>query len=280
MVDGRGIGPGDGRCVLVVVAHADDATLFLGGTVARWTASGWRVVLVRATDDAYDSVGSDVASTVSANAVELADAAGILGVHQVVELGHRTDALGDASEVALREQIIRQVRTHRPYALVTFDPYSGFGEDNLDHVVVARATDESFWTSQFDLHHPEHIDDGLEPHGCFERWYFGRPVGEVTDVVDIADTLDRKIDAACAHRTMLTNWANQLRLQARTGGWSLPVVDEVLATGDVRPLAEQLVRAGAARTGARHGLAAAEEFRVVRFGGMEALLEQHGRRLA
>jgi LmbE family N-acetylglucosaminyl deacetylase len=268
--------PGDGRTILVVIAHADDLALFIGGTVARWSDAGWRVVVVRVTDDRWDSVGLSEEETIAANAAELRSAAAILGVADIVELGHPTDRLGDASEVALREQIIRQVRLRRPYALVTFDPYSLYGEDNLDHKVVAAATDEAFWTSQFDKHHPEHLGEGLRPHGCFERWYFGRPVGDVTDIVDITSTLDRKVAAACAHRTMMTNFANQLVLQASTGGWDLPMARDVAEGGDVRAFLEPLVRGGAARTGERHGGAPVEEFRIVRFGGLQALLDAKG----
>jgi LmbE family N-acetylglucosaminyl deacetylase len=276
----RVIGPGEGRVVLAVVAHADDVALFLGGTVAAWADAGWRVVVVRVTDDRTDSVGMTEADTIAANHAELRAAAAILGVAEIVELGHRTDSLADVSEVALREQIIRQVRLHRPYALVTFDPDAIHGEDNEDHRVVARATDEAFWTSQFDQHHPEHFAEGLQPHGCFERWYFGRRVVDPTDVVDITATLDRKIDAGCAHVTMMTNFANQLAMQARTGGWELPLAEHACASGEVRPLLELLLRAGAARVGATCGLAAGEEFRVVTFGGMQALLDRYGTRLA
>ena len=270
------IEPGEGRVVLLVVAHADDVALFLGGTVAAWADAGWKVVVVRATDDRFDSHGSDPDATVAANTAEFRSALTVLGVHDVDELGLPTDTLGDVSMVALRERIIRAVRTHRPYALVTFDPYSMYGEDNLDHVAVARATDESFWTSQFDLHHPEHFDEGLRPHGCFERWYFGRRVIEVTDVVDITATLDRKVEAACCHRTMMLNFFHQLLLQAETGGWSLPPVAEALERGEVDELLPLLVRASSEAVGGRHGLGAAEEFRRVRFGGMSALLDQMG----
>ncbi len=274
----RTLGPGAGRVVLVVVAHADDLALFLGGTVAMWSAAGWRVVVVRVTDDRWDSVGSSEADTIASNRSEFEEAASILGVAELVELGLPTDVLADSSEVALRERLIHAVRTHRPYALVGFDPYSMFAEDNQDHIRVAAATDEAFWTSQFDLHHPEHQAEGLTPHGCFERWYFGRRVVEITDVVDISGALDRKVDAACTHRTMLRNFAHQLRLQADTGGWDLPVADDVVASGDVRPLVEPLLRAAAARVGASHGVGAAEEFRVVRFGGLGEVLERMGRR--
>ena len=275
---GAGGPPGAGRVVLVVVAHADDVALFLGGTVAAWADAGWRVVVVRVTDDRWDSVGMTESDTIAANATEFRAAADILGVAEIVELCYPTDVLADVSEVELRERIIRQVRTHRPYALVSFDPFSMFGEDNQDHVKVAAATDEAFWTSQFDLHHAEHRAHGLAPHGTFERWYFGRRVVEVTHVVDITATLERKVAAASAHRTMMTNYANQLRLQAATGGWELPLVDEVLASGDVGRLLDPLLRAGAARTGTTHGLTAAEEFRVVTFGGLTPLLERFGRR--
>ena len=282
----RTIQPGDGRVVLVVVAHADDVALFLGGTVAVWADAGWRVVVVRVTDDRWDSVGSDEVGTVAANRSEFEQAVAILGVNDIVELGYPTDTLGDVPTVELRERIIHAVRTHRPYALVSFDPYAMYGEDNLDHITVARAVDESFWTSQFDLHHPEHFDEvsahtgrPLAPHGCFERWYFGRRVVDVTDVVDISVTLDRKVAAGCCHRTMMRNFFNQLRLQADTGGWRIPAVDEALVTGDVSAVLTSMLRAGSEGLGAEYGIGAGEEFRVVTFGGMQRLLDSLGERV-
>ena len=88
--------------------------------------------------------------------------------------------------------------------------------------------------------------------------------------------LDRKIEAACAHRTMMLNFLNQLRLQARTGGWRVEAIEQALASGDPSAVLRQLVRAGSERVGSRYGIAAAEEFRVVRFGGMSALLDLMG----
>ncbi len=271
---------GNGRVVLIVVAHADDLVLFLGGTIARWSDAGWRVVAVRVTDDRWDSVGCTEAETIALNQAELGRAAETLGIAELVELGYATDILGDASEVDLRERIIRQVRTHRPYALVTFDPYAMYGEDNQDHLLVAAAVDEAFWTSQFDLHHPEHMSEGLKPHGCFERWYFGRQVVNVTDVVDISGVMQRKVDAALCHKTMLSNFLNQLRLQARTGGWELPMIEEALSSGNLRDVLEPILRRRAEAVGERHGLRMAEEFRVVRFGGLGEMLDTLGHRLA
>jgi LmbE family N-acetylglucosaminyl deacetylase len=272
------LAPGRDRCVLLVVAHADDPTLFLGGTIARWADAGWRVVVVRVTDDRWDSVGCDEPTAIAENRAGFERAMAILGVAHAHDLGYPSDALGDVRETELREHIIRLVRTHRPHTLVTFDQSAMYHEDNEDHWKVAAAVDEAFWTSQFDLHHPEHLANGLAVHGAFERWWFGRDVVQVTDVVDITNVIDRKIDAALAHEPALRNYVHQLRLQARTGGWRVPLLDAA-QTGDLRPVMEPLLRRQAEIVGARHGLAMAEEFRVSRFGGLGALLEAFGERI-
>ena len=260
--------PGPGQTVLVISPHADDAALFCGGTLRLMANRGARVVLLRVTDDRFDSVGSSIDATIDANTRELAAAAHLLGIDEIVELGWKTDHLGDASEVALRERFIYHVRRLRPYAVMSFDPYGAYHEDNQDHVRVAQAVDETYWTAQFDKHHPEHFAEGLAPHGVYERWYFARRLTEVTTAIDISTTLSAKIEAALSHATMMRHYAHQLMLQARTGGHSLPIV-EAAARGALRPLLEPMLTAGARATGARHGLIAAEEFRVVRFGGLE-----------
>jgi LmbE family N-acetylglucosaminyl deacetylase len=260
--------PGTGHTVLVIVPHADDAALFCGGTLRLMADRGARVVLLRVTDDRYDSVGLDEPATVAANTSELHAAARLLGISEIIELGWQTDHLGDASEVALRERFIYHVRRLRPYAVISFDPYGAYHEDNQDHVKVAQAVDETYWTAQFDKHHPEHFTEGLAPHGVYERWYFARRLTEVTTVVDISTTLPVKVEAALAHATMMRHYAHQLCLQARTGGHALPLA-EAAAAGELQPFLEPLLVAGARATGARHELGAAEEFRVVRFGGLE-----------
>jgi LmbE family N-acetylglucosaminyl deacetylase len=264
--------PGTGRTVLVVVAHADDAALFCGGTIRAMVDRGARVVLLRVTDDRYDSVGLSVEDTVSANTRELHRATEVLGIADIVELGWETDRLADTSEVALRERLIYHVRRLRPYALMSFDPYGAFHEDNQDHIRVAHAVDETFWTAQFDKHHPEHFAEGLRPHGVYERWYFARRVVEVTTPIDIAPTLEAKIEAALCHETMLRHYVRQLRLQAHADGRRFDALERA-QDGDLRPLFTRLLTAGARGTGTRHGLAAAEEFRVVRFGGLERFFD-------
>lgn len=255
---------GRGRTFLVISPHADDATIQCGGTLALLARSGWRLVLARITNDALDSIGLDRATTIAQNTEQLHRAAAVIGVDDIFELGYETDRMSEVSEVQLRETLIRLYRTVRPYAVFSFDTLPATGENNQDHIRVSEAADEAFWTAMFDKHHPEHMQEGLSPHGVFERWYFGRGLLHVNAVVDVSASIEAKIEALAAHETMLLNMASQIRLQASTGGVGVLVPagpDHTVA----RWLAEHLVRSRAAAVGARHGLAFAEEFRVARF---------------
>lgn len=259
------LGPADvprgrGRTMLMAVAHADDPAFFAGGVTLLWAAAGWRVVCLRVTDDRWDSVGLDEPETIRRNAKEFRDAASVLGIAEVHDLGWQTDVLGDASRVDLRERLIHAIRRFRPYGLASFDPYAMFFEDNLDHKVLAEAADEAYWTARFDKHHPEHFDEGLSPHACVERWYFGRAVVSVTHVFDTSSVLERQLQAILCHRTMLANIVHQMKLETETMGTPSELVTRALG-GDEGPLFETLLADAAAARGAPFELAAAEILR-------------------
>ncbi|MGZ4392291.1 MAG: PIG-L deacetylase family protein [Gaiellaceae bacterium] len=268
------IQPGEQRTVLVFAPHADDGSIFAGGTLALMSDAGWRVVMVRVTNDALDSFGVSREETIRQNTEQMHDAMRHLGVTEFVELGYETDVLGDVSEVELRERVIRLYRLYRPYAVMSFDPFGMFHENNQDHFKVAYAVDEAFWTAMFDKHHPEHLVEGLMPHGVFERWYFARRLVEVSTAIDISSVLERKIAAVAGHELCMRNMVQQLVLQARTGDLALPALESALE-GPLEPLIDHLVRSGSAATGERHGVPYAEEFRVVRFSGLQASLEAY-----
>ena len=253
---------GRGRTLLVVVAHADDPAIFAGGVIALFAQAGWRIHALRVTDDRWDSVGLSETETTELNAAEFRAAARTLGIATVQDLDFQTDVLGDVSRVALRERIIRAIRKLKPYALMTFDPNSLFYEDNLDHKVLAEAVDEAFWTAMFDKHHPEHLAEGLAPHGCVERWYFGRSVPAVTHVFDTSHVIECQLQAVACHVTPIANMAAQYALQAATA--ARPLAETEAALSDpVGALCNRLRHAAAAK-GKPFGLPAAEYLRRLR----------------
>jgi LmbE family N-acetylglucosaminyl deacetylase len=265
--------------VLVICPHADDGALFCGGQIAKFADAGWHVVLVRVTDDRTDSIGLSYDETIRVNTEQLHDAARIMGVRDVVELGYATDCLGDVSRVELRERFIRLLRQYRPYAVMSFDPYAQY-EPNLDHIVTAQAVEEAYWTATFDKHHPEHLAVGLEPHSVCERWYYARQLPRINCVVDIADTLGRKVAAASAHVEMIRNTLNQSRLQLRTQGRYVPALDTAIHTGDVEPYVRDWLGRRAATWGEKYGVSYAEVYRVDRFGAWEERFQRDSLPLA
>ena len=205
---------------LVVIAHADDLVLFAGAAVLALIDAGWEIHVVRATDDRWDSWGIESEETIERNQAEFRNALASLGISKIYDLGLATDQLGDQSEVELRNQIVGLIRSTRPYLIMTFDPDSVKYEDNEDHRLVGRATNEASWTSGFDKH-PDGKVDQLRTHLPIERWYFGRNVIEVTHRQPIDQYRQRLIDAIAQHRTMLQNMVAQLDVQARFLGYSL-----------------------------------------------------------
>lgn len=265
------------RTALAICPHADDAAAFFGGTLTRFADEGWHIVLLRVTDDAKDSVGMTEEATIERIGAELEAAATLMGVGQIIDLGYPTDCLADVSETALRERIVYCFRKYRPYTVFSFDP-SGLYENNMDHTVVAQAVDEAYWVSCFDLHYPEHLEDGLEPFAVCERWYYGRELPGANYHVDITDQFARKVEALCAHDTMMRNLINQVRLQAETYGRRVPLLDDAFS-GDLRPMIEQWLRTKGEVQARAAGLPdgrLAESFRLARFGGFEDLIREHG----
>ncbi len=263
------------KTALAICPHADDAAAFLGGTLTKFADDGWRTVLVRVTDDARDSVGSSIAETRATNTAELAEAARLMGVAEIVELGYETDCLADVSEVALRERIVYFFRKFRPYAVFTFDPF-GLYEGNMDHIVTAQAVEEAFWVSCFDLHYPEHMAEGLEPFSVCERWYYGRQLPGKNYFVDITEQFDRKVAALSAHDMMMRNLVNQLRLQVYTWGRRVLAFDQA-AEGNLGPLLDAWLRLKGEEEARDAGLPdgrLAESFRLERFGAFEEFIQR------
>ena len=251
---------------LVVIAHADDLVLFAGTAVLALIDAGWDVNVLRVTDDRWDSWGLDEDATIAANHAEFQQVLAAMGVHKGYELNIQTDQLGNESEVALRDQIVSIIRSVRPYLVMTFDPDSIKFEDNEDHRLVGRATNEACWTSGFDKH-PDGKVDQFRTHLPIERWYFGRNVIEATHHQPIYPYRERLVEVIAQHRTMLHNMVAQLDVKARFLGYSLTrLKEEVMKKPDF--FADLLI-----------GKQEFQDFRVIDSSNIETLIEEFGDKL-
>ena len=132
----------DGPTILAIFAHPDDESLTCGGTIARLTDAGARVVLLCASRGERGSVsdpalvpGGDVGQ---ARTRELLDAAAILGIRDVVVLDHRDGNLRWEDVPELHAEIVALVEQYRPSVVITFDEDGLYW--HLDHIGVHERT--------------------------------------------------------------------------------------------------------------------------------------------
>ncbi|MCY4652713.1 MAG: PIG-L family deacetylase [Dehalococcoidia bacterium] len=183
--------------VLVVTPHPDDAEGGAGGTIAKWTREGKKVVLVVCTngDKGTSDTNLKPEKLAAIREKEQLDAAEVLGLEEVVFLRFPDQNLEDCREFRLA--LCRQIRKHRPDLVVTIDPTPRYIQ-HRDHYMAGRVTlDAVFPYARDYLAFPELMEEGLEPFKVREVWLF-RPQ-EPDTYVDIEDTFVTKVDALYCH---------------------------------------------------------------------------------
>jgi LmbE family N-acetylglucosaminyl deacetylase len=218
---------------MVITAHPDDCEFMCGGTVAVLATSGWRVDIVVVTSGNKGTKDPTMTSQRLAGMreEEQREAARRLGAHEPIFLGFHDGGVPDDDE--LRELITYQLRLRRPELVITWDGFRP-GFNHRDHRNVGRATYDAIYPAADDhLYHPEHKDEGLEPHRPVVLLLGGgggQQGGLEPDfVVDIEPVLRKKVRGVLAHTSqmrgrteaeMLGQWrdnAKRFRAEGRDG---------------------------------------------------------------
>ncbi|HEY5270675.1 MAG TPA: PIG-L family deacetylase [Anaerolineales bacterium] len=144
--------------LLAVLAHPDDESFGMGGTLALYASRGVDVHLVCATRGEVGEVAPELLkgfkSIANLRESELRCAAGILGLTGVHFLGYRDSGMPGSPENthprALAAQpldevaakVVRYIRELKPQVVLTFDPIGGY--HHPDHIAIQRATVRAF----------------------------------------------------------------------------------------------------------------------------------------
>jgi len=130
------------KTLLVVIAHPDDESFPVGGTLAKYAAEGVRVVLVSATRGEAGIPGLSAVETGRLREAELSSAAQTLGVAHLEFLDYLDGEFNRADEEAVVGKLLEIIQQEKPDALLTFgaDGISG----HPDHVAVHRFTTAAF----------------------------------------------------------------------------------------------------------------------------------------
>jgi len=145
-----------------VHAHPDDESSQTGGTLAAYSAAGWRTILITCTDGAQgDGVARskpgqaehDPKQVAERRSGELDMAAVALGIHEVIKLGFPDSGVPTESVVPARKVFSRRplqpmvdrltalIELHRPDVVVTYPPngLSGHPDHIRTHTLVRAA---------------------------------------------------------------------------------------------------------------------------------------------
>jgi LmbE family N-acetylglucosaminyl deacetylase len=148
--------------MLVCLAHPDDETFGMGGTLALYARRGVQVHLVCATRGEVGEVDQALlqgfSSVAERRESELHCAAGILGLAGVYFLGYRDsgmpgtpdnqhpNALAAQPVGEVAGKLVHYIRLLKPEVMVTFDPIGGYRHP--DHIAIHRATVKAFEVAQ------------------------------------------------------------------------------------------------------------------------------------
>ena len=176
------------KTLLAVLAHPDDESFGLGGTLALYSHKGYDVYFVCATRgeagtvDAEHLVGfKDIAEM---RTDELKRAAKHLGLKDIFFLGYRDSGMPgteankhpeaqiNASIDEVAGRVVKYIRKFKPEVVLTFDPIGGY--KHPDHIHIHNATKLAFEKADDASFHPE-SGSPFRPlalyYQVFPRWF-------------------------------------------------------------------------------------------------------------
>lgn len=247
------------KVVLSVAAHGDDAEFMAGGTLAKMAAEGHDVYLAIATDNDRGSMRLSAQRLKEIARPEAEAAAAALGARGVFMLGYTDGDLCDVKPSVLRGQVMRLIRQVRADVIFSWDPFAPF-EGHPDHRAIAWATSDAASFAHFPLFHPEHLEEGLEPHRVSEWYWYSKAGWESNELVDISETMAAKLQALYAYECQMVLTLDEFLDAARMAGAAPSGIDPL----DYQPWIELAMRAVHGELGAAADVAYAEAFRYER----------------
>jgi LmbE family N-acetylglucosaminyl deacetylase len=212
---------------MVIVAHPDDADFGPAATASRWIDQGSEGWLVCCTSGDAGGEDPDLDPLVLAALREqeqqvAADVVGYAGISFL----HQPDGALD-NDLALREHLVREIRTFRPDAVLATDPevvfYRDGGVNHSDHRAAGMAAvDAVYPAARNPMAFPWLARAGLESH-IVRRLYLFWP-NDPTVRVDVSETIGRKVEALRAHASQIKE---PERLEKRIREWAAEVGEPI-----------------------------------------------------
>lgn len=167
----------DAPRLLGMFAHPDDEIFGIGGTLAKYIASGAEAMVVSFTRGEAGQIRDAAVATRrtlgDTRERELRLACGALGVQHVCCLDYSDGKLKDISQVQLVNRAVEIIRKFRPHVVFTFDDKGAYGHP--DHVAICHAATKACMVAGDADQFPEHLQSGLSPHSPTRLYHCSFP---------------------------------------------------------------------------------------------------------
>jgi LmbE family N-acetylglucosaminyl deacetylase len=257
--------PHKGKVLLAIQPHSDDIALLCAGTVAKLIQEGYTGYMLRATnDDMGDDIGEPgtIGENVLRNEREVSAQARVLGLERDFDFNYSNHRMSDISRNELICRLIFLIRALRVDTVFCYDPWA-HDEENPDHYVLGHCVEAACWMAGRVHDYPEQFVAGLKPYAVTDKYYYARHP-DVTRVVDITSTVEKKIDANLCNVAKGPGGHHGSKLHAELAkqGKALPLLGDDEQTAD-RNYIREFVLASNRELGKKYGLEYAEVFHYV-----------------
>ena len=172
------------KTILAVLAHPDDESFGLGGTLALYARTGYNTYYVCATRGEAGTVDAEhlrgFSSTAELRTDELMRAAQHLGLKEVFFLGYRDSGMPGTEENKhpdaqinhptdeVAGRVVKYIRELKPDVVLTHDPIGGY--KHPDHIHIHHATKLAFEKADDASFHPE-AGSPFKPRALYYQVY-------------------------------------------------------------------------------------------------------------
>ncbi len=229
--------------LMAVLAHPDDESLGIGGTLAKYAAAGVETSIVIATsgdrgrfgDHRFGAAGHPGARQLARiREAELREAAVVLGVHDLSLLGYPDGHLDEAEPREIIRRLVGITRRVRPDVVITFAPDGAYGHP--DHIAISQFTGAAMVAAADPGHVPPPGAPVLPPHAVAKLYHMASPKSAwdiyqaafkklvsnidgverhampwpdwgITTIIDARDHWETVWRAVCCHASQVENYA-------------------------------------------------------------------------
>lgn len=198
--------------LLAILAHPDDESLGLGGTLAKYAAEGVATYLVCATrgergwaGNEKDNPGLEALGRLREG--ELRAACAILGVRETTFLDYIDGDLDQASPAEAVAKLVSCLRRVRPQVVVTFGPEGAYGHP--DHIAICQFTHAALIRAADSAY-----ADPQPPHQVSKLYYMVDSRDFVTYVESLLGPISMEVAGETRQHPGWEEWAITTRLDA------------------------------------------------------------------